>query len=115
MLAQVESKRRIMDTEEKMVTPQADVHICIVRAGEPLYLPDSVSAALGLTSGGSYAVMQINGMVVIAPQGPAFSTVCQYLSEAVPCEDGAVPDLLKQVDGVRTQIAAQVADRMLSN
>ena len=115
MLAQVESKRRIMDTEEKMVTPQADVHICIVRAGEPLYLPDSVSAALGLTAGGSYAVMQINGMVVIAPQGPAFSTVCRYLSEAVPCEGGAVPDLLKQVDGVRTQIAAQVADRMLSN
>jgi hypothetical protein len=59
--------------------------------------------------------MQINGMVVIAPQGPAFSTVCRYLGEAVPCEDGAVPDLLKQVDGVRTQIAAQVADRMLSN
>ena len=115
MRAQIESIRRVMDTEEKMVTPQADVHICVVRAGEPLYLPETVHAALGLAAGGSYAVMQINGMVVIAPQGPAFSTVCRYLSEAVPCENGAVPDLLKQVDGVRAQVAAQVTDRVLSN
>jgi hypothetical protein len=94
---------------------EADVHICIVRAGEPLYLPDTVNAALGLAAGGSYAVMQINGMVVIAPQGPAFSTVCQYLSNAVPCEDDGVPQLLEQLDTVRIQIAEQISERVLGN
>jgi hypothetical protein len=94
---------------------EADVHICIVRAGEPLYLPDTVNAALGLTDGGSYAVLQINGMVVIAPEGPAFSTVCQYLSQAVPCEDDGVPQLLEQLDTVRLQIAEQISERVLGN
>src|SRR5689334_6565990 len=98
----------IGDTSTTRVPPQADVHICITRAGEPLYLPETVTAALGLADGGSYAVVQINGMVVIAPQGPAFETVCQYLGEAVPCEDSAVPELLEQLDLVRAQIADQI-------
>lgn len=96
-------------------TPQADVHICITRAGEPLYLPETVMAALGLTNGGSYVVMQINGMVVIAPQGPAFSTVCRYLSDAVPCEDDTMPHLLEQLDTVRAQIAEQITERVCPN
>lgn len=103
------------ETTTTAATPQADVHICITRAGEPLYLPETVMAALGLKDGGSYAVVQINGMVVIAPQGPAFSTVCQYLGEAVPCEDGAVPELLEQLDLVRAQIAEQITERIYAN
>ena len=96
-------------------TPTADVHLCITRAGEPLYLPETVTAALGLTNGGSYAVVQINGMVVIAPQGPALSMVCHYLGDAVPCDDGTMPYLLEQLDTVRAQIAAQVTERISAN
>ena len=95
--------------------PQADVHICIVRAGEPLYLPDTVNAALGLADGGSYAVVQINGMVVIAPQGPAADTACHYLQETDPCADGTMPDLLEQLDAVRVQIAGQVRNPIYQN
>jgi hypothetical protein len=104
-----------METNSTGETPQADVHICIVRAGEPLYLPDTVSAALGLAGGGSYAVVQINGMVVIAPQGPAADTACHYLQEADPCADGTMPDLLEQLDAVRAQIADQICERICPN
>jgi hypothetical protein len=104
-----------MDRDDQGGMPQADVHICIVRAGEPLYLPDTVNAALGLADGGSYAVVQINGMVVIAPQGPAADTACRYLQETDPCADGTMPDLLEQLDAVRVQIAGQVRNPIYQN
>lgn len=104
-----------MDTTAQMETPQADVHICVARAGESLYLPESVMAALGLTDGGSYAVVALNGLVLIAPQGQALSTLCPCLGEALPCDDDTVPSLLAQLDTVRAQIASQISERVCSN
>ena len=82
--------------------PDIDVHICVVRAGEPLYVPDTVNQALGLAGGGSYALVRINDMVVIAPQGAGLLSACPTLDRVVRAEDLA--HVLAHVDTLRSRL-----------
>ena len=87
--------------------PETDVHICVVREGEPLYVPETVSSALGLENGGSYAVIRIAGLAVITSCGSVAATGCQTFDTVVL--DSDVPTLLAHIDAVRAGLLSRAA------
>jgi len=84
--------------------PEVDVHICVVRDGEPLYIPDTINQALGLSQGGSYMLVRVNDMVIIAPRQGAIEDACAHLDDAGLPGNGAVRDVLERVEAARTQL-----------
>jgi hypothetical protein len=86
---------------------ETDVHICVVREGEPLYVPETVSSALGLDNGGSYAVIRIAGLAVITPCHRVPATGCEQFDNVVLASD--VPSLLAQIDAARAGLVSRAA------
>src|SRR4051794_15787958 len=85
-------------------TPEVDVHICVVMDGEPLYIPDGINQALGLSNGGSYMLVRVNDMVVIAPRRVAVNDACAQLDEVTLPDNNTLSDMLERVEAARAQL-----------
>src|SRR5690349_4062185 len=83
--------------------PEVDVHICVLREGESLYIPDTISDELGLGRGGSYVLVRVNDMVVIAPRQVTADATCAQLQDARLDADNTVCDVLDRVEAARSQ------------
>jgi hypothetical protein len=98
-----------MEVVEGSGAPEVDVHICVVMEGESLYIPDTISRALGLSRGGSYVIVRVNDMAVIAPRSAAAETGCTHWEDEVRRQEGAVGDVLARVEAARSELAARAA------
>ena len=89
--------------------PEVDVHICVVMEGESLYIPETISQALGLSRGGSYVIMRVNDMAVIAPRRAAVETVCEQWEDTLRRHEGTMGQVLDLVEAARTELVARAA------
>ena len=86
--------------------PEVDVHICVLREGESLYIPETISGDLGLSNGGSYILLRVNDMVVIAPRQVSTDATCAQLQDAQIDGDNTICEVLNRVEAVRAQLVA---------
>lgn len=89
--------------------PEVDVHICVVMEGESLYVPETISSALGLSQGGSYVIVRVNDMAVIAPRSTAVETACEQWEDALRRHNGAMGQVLDLVEAARSELVARAA------
>ena len=89
--------------------PDVDVHICVVMEGEALYIPETINRALGLSQGGSYVIVRVDDMVMIAPRSAVVDTACEQWEDALRPHESAMGEVLARVEAARSELVARAA------
>ena len=89
---------------ETLVPTEATVTTLQLQKGEPLIIPDVFKSALGLEEGGAYAVVRIDGIVLLIARPLVSLEVLERMREAFNAANVTLEDLLAGLAQVRTQL-----------
>jgi hypothetical protein len=88
--------------DKEQASPVAQV--IEIEQGEPLIVPDAFQRALGLEEGGTYTVIQLDGLVLVTPKRLASLEALEELRFALKKSNITLENLLVGLDSVREQI-----------
>ncbi len=75
-----------------------------IEQGEPVIVPDTFQRALGLEQGGTYTVIQLDGLVLVTPKRLASLDALEELRVELEKSSITLENLLLGLDTVREQI-----------
>jgi hypothetical protein len=89
-----------LDQEQKAPLAQ----VVEIERGEPVIVPDAFQRALGLEQGGTYTVIQVDGLVLVTPKRLASLDALEELRAALEKSSITLENLLSGLDLVRQKI-----------
>lgn len=88
--------------DQEQVNPLAQT--IEIEQGEPVIVPDAFQRALGLGQGGTYTVIQFEGLVLVTPKRLASLDALEEMRVELEKSGVTLDDLLLGLDSVREQI-----------
>lgn len=89
---------------EKLPPQEALAQTLEIGGDEPLILPDTVKSSLGLETGGSFTLIQFEGLVLVVSESPVVQEALEGMRQSFEAAGVTLEDLLSSLDEVRAEI-----------
>lgn len=89
-------------TDREGMPPNAQV--IEIEQGEPIIIPDAFQRALGLEQGGTYTVVQLEGLVLVTPKRLTSLDGLENMRGELEKAEITLENLLSGLDSIREQI-----------